>query len=106
MALIGRADPVEAEQIGGEEGRRDQRAVDGDLGEAARVDRELPRPRLAAVVGVGQEGAELDQQREGDEDPDGGHPAVAEGLVGETRRSEAGRDQREQDDGSGLGDSE
>ena len=61
------------------------------------------RARPGAALDVGEEARELHEQREREQHADQRDPRVVEHRVGEARRAERGRDQREQDDGALLG---
>ena len=105
MALVRRAEAVEAEQERRQERRADHGAVGEHLGEPARVAEE-DAAVVGAAVDVGEQAPELHQQREGHEHADRRQPAVAECLVREARRPERGRDRGEQHDRARLRDPE
>ena len=107
VALVRRADAVEAKQVRGQERRRDQCAVDERPRRACGCRRQSFGVRARGSRSTSaRKAAELHEQREGDEHADRGDPAVAERLVGEAGRAERRRDQRQQHDGSRLGDAE
>ena len=57
VALVDRAGSLDRDEVGGVEGRRDERAVDDDLDEPAPVHAERAQRRVVRLLGVGEEAA-------------------------------------------------
>ena len=110
-ALDVRAAAVDEEEVGGEERDADDREVGEHLDEAAGIgeERTPERRRRAGIVAarallqVGEEARELDEDDERDQQPDRGHAGVCEHVVGERGRAEQRRQQRQRGDRLLLG---
>ena len=94
---------MDEEEVGREEGSADDREVDEQLGEAARMDDDERHPSVRRVLEVGEKGRELDEEREGEEDADERDRAAPDVGVREARPPERGRDEPEQEHGALLG---
>ena len=102
--------PADRQEVRGEERGADEHEVGEHLDQAARLeDERAPERRLRALdatpralLEIAQEAPELDEQDERHEHADRRQAAVVEDVVGERRRADRGRDDREQEHGLRL----